>query len=301
MARNLASSGVVDDASLALIIKWLQAGKKVKLILSDELPKRPTVSKVLEAYQLLNPYVLKGALTVLRLGKEQRSAWVSIPRVFVMPAEGAPLFKAVFPSASLLDGIIPGHVLVGTMDLALQQELGVVLGQCEALPSDSLKEGEKLELFEYKEDQRRDLKKLFQSLSEAEVLKFNISDPFCGAKRHRPTLKRFLSEILAIPKSVGSVEVFCREARANDENYEHRFTVKAEVEDILVELGVQNFEVAVQDNKTPARIFHDREIVVEIMAADGSTTQERYFLTGGLDYLMNSRSDTKVFRYWQGL
>lgn len=300
LARNLASSGVVDDASLALIIKWLQAGKKVKLILSDELPKRPTVSKVLEAYQLLNPYVLKGALTVLRLGKEQRSAWVSIPRVFVTPAEGAPLFKAVFPSASLLDGIVPGHVLVGTMDSALQQELGAVLGQCEALPSDSLKEGEKLELFEYREDQRRDLKKLFQSLSGAEVLKFNISDPFCGARRHRPTLKRFLSEVLAIPKSVNSVEVFCREARANDENYEHRFTVKAEVEDLLVELGVQNFEVAVQDNKTPSRIFHDREIVVEIMAADGSTTLERYFLTGGLDYLMNSRADTKVFRYWQG-
>lgn len=238
---------------------------------------------------------------VLRLGKEQRSAWVGIPRVFATPAEGAPLFKAIFPCASLLDGIIPSHVMVGAMDSALQRELAGILGQCETLPSDSLKEGERLELFEYKEDQRRDLKKLFQSLAGAEVLKLNISDPFCGTKRHRPTLKRFLSEVLAIPKSVASVEVSCREARADDDNYEHRFHVKAAIEDLLEDFGPRDIEVVVQDNRTPTRVFHDREIVVEIMTSDGSTTQERYFLTGGLDYLMNPRSDTKVFRYWVGM
>ena len=299
LARNMVSSGFVEDASLALLIKWLQAGKKINLILSDDLPKYPTVSKVLETYQLLNPYVLKGALSIHRLVKEMRLYWVELPRVFANPTEGSPAFKTVFPTASILDGIVPKHMMIGVVNSGMQEELSSVLSSCEVLSNDCLKEGEKLELFEFMSNQQRDLKKLFQSLAGAEVLKINISDPFCGAKRHRPALKTFLSEVLSIPKSVASVEVLCRELRANDENYEHRLHMKAEVEDLLAELGILRYEVVVQDNRTPVRTFHDREIFVEIMAADGSTTNERYFLTGGVDYLINPRADTKVFRYCQ--
>ena len=44
-----------------------------------------------------------------------------------------------------------------------------------------------------------------------------------------------------------------------------------------------------------SRAFHDRELTFETADAAGCDATHRYFLTGGVDYLLDERSDTKVF------
>ena len=43
------------------------------------------------------------------------------------------------------------------------------------------------------------------------------------------------------------------------------------------------------------RAFHDRELSFDCADASGCDVTHRYFLTGGIDYLLDDRSDTKVF------
>jgi hypothetical protein len=53
--------------------------------------------------------------------------------------------------------------------------------------------------------------------------------------------------------------------------------------------------MTVRPIKGTARTFHDREIDVLAVSRDGCDVLHRYFLTGGIDYLMDKRSATKVF------
>ena len=64
---------------------------------------------------------------------------------------------------------------------------------------------------------------------------------------------------------------------------------------ILVdELGIAHGEGIVKDlgrNRT----FHDRNLMFDTADAAGGDAAHRCFLTGGVDYLLDERSDTKVF------
>ena len=60
-------------------------------------------------------------------------------------------------------------------------------------------------------------------------------------------------------------------------------------------LDVYKRQVQVSPIKGSARTFHDREIDVLTVSKDGCDVLHRYFLTGGIDYLMDLRTATKVF------
>ena len=47
--------------------------------------------------------------------------------------------------------------------------------------------------------------------------------------------------------------------------------------------------------KGMSKTFHDRQIDVMTVSSDGCDELHRYFLTGGIDYLMDKGAETKVF------
>ena len=75
---------------------------------------------------------------------------------------------------------------------------------------------------------------------------------------------------------------------------EHRLDVARHVEDIIDEFGIARGEAIVKELGR-SRAFHDRELTFETADAAGCDATHRYFLTGGVDYLLDERSDTKVF------
>jgi hypothetical protein len=47
--------------------------------------------------------------------------------------------------------------------------------------------------------------------------------------------------------------------------------------------------------KGPRKAFHDREVDITTVSADGCEQLHRYFLTGGIAYLMDERAETRIF------
>ncbi len=95
--------------------------------------------------------------------------------------------------------------------------------------------------------------------------------------------------------ALDSVQVYCSEVRARDGNIEHRFDVARRLEVMMESMGIRNSEAFVKELGRNSRTFHDRELSFECADATGCEVTHRYFLTGGIDYLLDTRSDTKVF------
>lgn len=299
LARRLVGNEAIDEPSLALLTRWLHTGKKVRILLTEELENKPKSAAALEAYRFLHPYAMRGDLTLASLAKEHRDHWVVLPRVFPNPMVDVPLFKQAFAHQAILSGLLAGNVEMGACDESLEDDLRNVISCACQLPVDCLKEGDRLELFELAEGEQRRISDIFGGISGCYVKQITVRDPFCGVKKHRGKLQRFLADLLKLPKTTESVEIHCREDKPG-EHYEHRFHVMHHIEDMVAALGIANPSVLVQENSMPVRNFHDREVDIQVVNGDGTSLLHRYFLTGGIDYLLDSRSATKVFHYVSG-
>lgn len=86
----------------------------------------------------------------------------------------------------------------------------------------------------------------------------------------------------------------CKETKDKDGDTEFYLDVKHRVDDLIKSLGLENRDVVVLQLKE-GRGFHDRELDIEEVTKDGCNITHRYFLTGGVDYLMDSRAETRIF------
>ena len=93
-----------------------------------------------------------------------------------------------------------------------------------------------------------------------------------------------------------TVEVHCREARQKDPNYEPVYEVENHIRKDLRDFS-SNLFVQIQSNRTSSRRFHDREVIVHIVMPDGCSEEHRFHLSGGIDYVMDTNSETKIFHY----
>ena len=117
-----------------------------------------------------------------------------------------------------------------------------------------------------------------------------IRDPYCGAANHRLKLKVFLEALTTILGTVDHLAIHCRETRDKDGYVEFYLDVERHVDDLVKSSGFINRHVQVSPLKGTARTFHDREIDVLTVSNDGCDELHRYFLTGGIDYLMDKRA-----------
>ncbi len=141
----------------------------------------------------------------------------------------------------------------------------------------------------------RDLKAIFAPVADAHVKDMILRDPYCGAKPNRGKLQRFLSELKAMAGAIEHVAVHCKECRDKDGDVEFYLDVERQVDSLITSIGIENHDVAVAPLKGGARTFHDRQVDITTVSKDGCETTHRFFLTGGIDYLMDERTETRVF------
>ena len=67
------------------------------------------------------------------------------------------------------------------------------------------------------------------------------------------------------------------------------------MDSLITSIGFENRDVKVAPLKGSGRTFHDREVDITTVSEDGCDMTHRFFLTGGVDYLMDERAETKVF------
>jgi hypothetical protein len=292
------SGPAYQETELNQILAWLQSGKTVELYVLNKLDGKPKDYATLMLYRHLYPWVHSKKLKVFGLERTDGRVLGVLPRCITSTDDGALLIRQAFPVQPLLDGLISGPAELGAMDEETRKLVDSALNTASLYEASHFAEGQSMAMWEFPSGAPRLLADVFKAVEGAHVKKLVIRDPYCGVAHHRPKLQTLLEHFKKSTSAIEKAEVYCSEVKQRErdgsEYMEHRFAVAQAVEKIMDELGIEKNEAFVKElgrNRT----FHDRELTLEVTDATGCDSTHRYFLTGGIDYLLDERSDTKVF------
>lgn len=293
VAPSLTSVEGYSEADLNQVLSWLQAGKKVRLCVANNPEREPNEYSVLMLYRHLYPWVAEGKLTVFHLPSLGRAA-ADMPRVFAALDDGAPLVKQAFPVQAVFQGLVNAPALLGAADSDVRERVEGALKGATELPVDLFAEGSSMSMWELGVGQQRDLVDVFRDVAGLHIKRLTIRDPYCGTAANQRRVQDLLRFLKGHGAALESVHVYCSEVRDRDGVVEHRFDVARRLEVMMDRLDIASSEAFVKELGRN-RAFHDRELSFDCADASGCEVTHRYFLTGGIDYLLDDRSDTKVF------
>lgn len=295
VARSLVDSSGFAEEALDQVIRWAQDGKTLRIYLANKLEEKPRGQTHLTAYRRLHPYVSEGRIELYALGDRYADKYEVLPRIFVGHELKMPLVRQHFAVRSLLEGLISAPADIGAVDAAIGAQLEQLTLEAERYSTDVLSEGEKMQMWELESNAPRRLDDIFSPLKGAFVKCLDIRDPYCATLLSTKKLEEFLRFVLQSAKAVSHLEIWCRENRDKDGYVEFYIDVQRRVDDLVKTIGFQKWEVNVAQLKGARKSFHDRELDITTVDDEGCEQVHRYFLTGGIDFLMDERAQTKVF------
>jgi hypothetical protein len=249
-------------------------------------------------YRHLHPWVLDGKLHIHALGQLDGRLAGQLPRLFASDDDGSPLVRQAFPIQGLLDGFVSAPAELGAMDAETRQLIQGALELASEYPAEHFSEGQKMAMWEFAVGVRRPLQDVFAALKGLHVKRLAVRDPYAGAPHNRARLRQLLEFLKGFTSALERVDVYCSQTKTRErdgtEHVESVLDVQMHIEKILDALAIPKGEAYVKElgrNRT----FHDRELTFETVDSSGCDETHRYFLTGGVDYLLDERSDTKVF------
>lgn len=293
VATSLTGVEGYSEADLNQVLSWLQAGKKVRLCVANEPEREPTEYSVLMLYRHLYPWVAEGKLTVFHLPNLGHAA-AELPRIFAVLDDGAPLVRQAFPVQAVFQGLVNAPALLGAADPEVRAVVEGALKGATELPATMFAQGSSMSMWELGAGQRRDLAEVFRDVAGLHIKRLTIRDPYCGTQTNQRRVQEFLQFLKTHSSALESVYLYCSEVKDRDGDIEHRFDVARRLEVMMDRIGISTSEAFVKEfgrNRT----FHDRELSFDCADSSGCDVTHRYFLTGGIDYLLDDQSDTKVF------
>jgi hypothetical protein len=295
---SLTGAAGYKDGDLNQLLSWLQAGKQVHLYVVNKLEVRPKDYQVLVLYRHIHPWVLDGKLHIHALQELDGNLAGQLPRLFVSDDDSSPLVRLAFPIQGLLDGLVTAPAEWGAMDVETRDLIHKTLERANEYPAEYFAEGQKMTMWEFSVGMPRSLGDVFSALKGLHVKRLAVRDPYAGAPQNRGRLRQLLDFLKSHTTALECVDVYCSQSKTRDrdgtEHVESILDVQMHVEKILDALAIPKGEAYVKElgrNRT----FHDRELTFETVDSTGGDETHRYFLTGGIDYLLDERSDTKVF------
>lgn len=293
VAHSLVGNDFSEEV-LGQFINWAQSGKTINIYLANKLEEKPTSQGPLTVYRRLHPYVIEGRIKLYAIPKEVKVPWETLPRVFTGSGAGQPLFRQHFALQSLMKSVIAAPVDIGQSDTETEAELDALLDTAQPYGKDALHEGEKMRMWEYSEGQPRDLGDIFSATNGAFIKRIELRDPYCGARLHTGKLEALLKHLKAYASNTPDVYVKCKETKDKDGDTEFYLDIERRVDDVIKGFGFENRDVEVLQFREGKR-FHDRELDIHEVTGEGCDVVHRYFLTGGIDYLIDPRAETRIF------
>jgi len=295
VARSLVDASTYSDDCLSQIIMWLHAGKLVNLYLANKLEEKPKSHAPLIVYRRLHPYVLEGRLKLFLISGESGIRWEDLPRVFVGAELGNLLIRQHFPLQPFAQGIIASPAEIGTVDDYFRNLLEKLASSSTLYGSRVLEEGANMGMWELSPGALRNVSEIFSVIKGAFVKKMTIRDPYCGAPGHERKLESFLRLMKETASEIEHLLVHCKEIRNRDGHVEFHLDVEMRLDRLIGALAFKKYDVTVAPLKGAGKAFHDREVDIVSISADGCEEMHRFFLTGGIDYLMDQNAPTRVF------
>lgn len=281
--------------SLRLLVDWLNRGKSLSLYLAGKLERNPKSRLYLTVYRQLSPFVEDGRLKIFELDKDVSKQWMLLPRGFCSSELDAPLFEDKSHTLHLLDCVVGATPRIGKVDETYSEIIQLIQKGCNPLPNDCMKEGEALKMWNLKPYQARNINDIFSDIKGAYIKELIVRDPYCATHQHIQGTRNFLKALQAIAQEVLNIRIYCKEIRAKDGTSEPSYQIEPRVTQYMVAAGFANVTCRATVERHQVRAFHDREVEILATGEDGIDYRLKYYLTGGLDYLMDSDSATKVF------
>lgn len=298
IGASLSGASGHGEAELNMLLSWLQSGKDVQLYVTNKLERQPTDYATLMLYRHLSPWLHLGRLRIHRLEELDGRLAGQIPRVFTSLEDGAFMIRQAFPVQALLAGLVGAPAELGSMDEGTRELLKPLLESAVPYGPEHFAEGPKMGMWEFPVGAPRPLEDVFGALKGMHVQAMEVRDPYCGIARNRPRLKELLSFLKGHVGALERIDVYCSQVKERErdgsEYIEHQFDVARFVEKVILEVGVEKGDAFVRPIGS-GRGFHDRELTMKVVDMSGCSSTHRYFLTGGIDYLLDTRSDTRVF------
>lgn len=297
-AASLTGASGYREAELNQILTWLQSGKEVQLYIANKLIQHPSDYQTLMLYRHLYPWMQAGKLSIHSLVELDGRIAGRIPRVFTSMEDGSILVRQAFPVQALLEGVVSSPAELGAMDDGTRALLKATLASAEPYAPEFFAEGQKMGMWEFAVGAERLLSEVFAAIKGLHIKSLVIRDPYCGTERNRERLKQLLTFIKSHVEELERADVYCSEVKERQRDgtdyVTNRLEVAYQVERILDVAGIAKGEAFVKELGR-SRTFHDRELTFEAVEQNGCGATHRYFLTGGIDYLLDERSDTRVF------
>lgn len=298
IATSLSGAAGYRETELNQLLTWLQSGKEVQLYIGNKLVQHPSDYQTLMLYRHLYPWLQAGKLRIYALQELDGRLAGQLPRVFTSLEDGATMVRQAFPVQALLDGLVSAPAELGAMDGGTRDLLKDPLASALTYAPEHFAEGQKMGMWEFAVDTPRPLADVFAALKGMHIKNLVVRDPYCGTERNRKRLKQLLSFLKGHVSELERADVYCSEVKERQRDgtdyVANRLEVAYQVERVLLEADIPKGEAFVKElgrNRT----FHDRELTFEAVDQSGCTATHRYFLTGGIDYLLDERSDTRVF------
>jgi len=299
IATSMSSSTGYRETELGQLLTWLHAGKDVHVYVVNKLEQQPSDYQTLMLYRHLYPWLQAGKLRIFSLPDMDGRLAGQIPRVFTSLDNGGLLVRQAFPVQALLDGLVSAPAELGVMDEGTRELLRGVLEFAVPYAPEHFSEGQKMGMWEFPVGAARSLEEVFSAVKGLHVKSLEVRDPYCGTLKNRPRLKQVLCFLKEHVSTIERADVYCSQVRERErdgsEYVEHQFDVARLVEKVIEDVGIPKGDAIVKELGRNNRAFHDRELTFEVVDQTGCNSRHRYFLTGGIDYLLDERSDTRVF------
>lgn len=275
------------------LIDWMNSGKKISIYLTEPLQisgdrNTPYMRQTIRYFY---PFIKD---KILSIGFNNTNE--DLPRIFTELNTGAISWLTPKGSPAILEDLLVAPIYQKHLDQDMVNSLNEFMSCSKVYLENKFKEGWPIELWELSAGKGRPFEKIFLSLKNAYIEEIVIKDPYCGSPNwQRNNLVNFVNILIKVAKKIEKIVVHCRELHYKDSNYESSYLIKDSLK-IMLESLIPSVDIEVHSFKSK-NVFHDRSVDIKTIEQDGSSITHKFDLSGGIDKLMDDKSETKVYRY----
>lgn len=289
-----------DDVNLQWVISLLNKGVNVSIHLLKQLNMAPAhmSSRMRKTLRYLYPYAKEGRLQIGYFTGVDENSTVGSVRIFVEALEGNFAWYTSRPTTPLLQNLLPEPVYQSKLTDKTASELSQIVVGTVPYSAEKLQVGIPIERWELNEGVERNFKDYFSALEGAHIVNAVIKDPYCAvSEMQQDCLVALIKVIGNISSNIKVLTIHCREQNMKDLRYMAPLKIKEQLEKLITTTfpDVKN-TIHVHEFRT-SRSFHDRTLDFHVIDSEGCSVVHRYDLSGGIDYLMNKKMATKIYRY----
>ena len=289
-----------DDKVRRWLVGLLNEGKEVSIHLIRPLETSPSrlSSRMRQTLRYLYPFARDGRLKIGHIANFDESKVSTLARIFIDATSGARAWFSGRPTPPLLQELLPEPIYQHELDENSAKILKELVAGTAYYAADKIQGGIPIQRWELTEGAERNFMDYFAVLEGKYIEQVVIKDPYCGVGEvQRAYLLNLLKIIAAKAGNIKNVTIHCREQNLKDLRYIAPYKVKELLTGSFVEAFPDIKPVIHVHNFKTSRVFHDRTLDFHVIDADGCAVTHRYDLSGGIDFLMDKKAATKIYRY----